>query len=120
MPPCLPWQAVSYSPWQVALQEASSRTLPHSYSQAYTASSWTAMREELNDLYAELEEVKSSPLDYLPDYGYSPKEEIIDLIEEDIRELEEELSEQAYDYEDDELEEERRMLCLSQGLSRWC
>lgn len=78
------------------------------------------MNEELNDLYAELEQVKASPLEYLPEYGYSSKEEIIGLIEEDIRELEEEIRDSTYDYEDDELEEERRALCLSQGLSRYC
>jgi len=78
------------------------------------------MNEELNELYAELDAVKASTLEYLPEYGYSPKEEIIQLIEEDIHELEEELEGISFDYEEDELEEERRLLCLSQGLSRWC
>lgn len=78
------------------------------------------MNEELNELYAELNAVKASTLEYLPEYGYSPKEEIIQLIEEDIHELEEELEGISFDYEEDELEEERRLLCLSQGLSRWC
>ena len=78
------------------------------------------MKEELNELYAELDAVKASTLEYLPEYGYSPKDEIIALIEEDIRELEEEMQPAPYGYEDDELEEERRTLCLAQGLSRWC
>lgn len=82
------------------------------------------MREELNELLAELDAVKASTLEYLPEYGYSPKEEIIQLIEEDIQELEEELrqaSNDVDDYDDEaELEQERRALCLSQGLSRWC
>ena len=78
------------------------------------------MKEELNELYAELDAVKSSTLEYLPEYGYSPKEEIIQLIEEDIHELEEELEGISFDYEEDELEEERRLLCQSQGLSRGC
>lgn len=78
------------------------------------------MKEELNELYAELDAVKASTLEYLPEYGYSPKEEIIQLIEEDIHELEDELEGISFDYEEDELEEERRLLCLSQGLSRWC
>lgn len=78
------------------------------------------MNEELNELYAELDAVKASTLEYLPEYGYSPKEEIIQLIEEDIHELEDELEGISFDYEEDELEEERRLLCLSQGLSRWC
>lgn len=78
------------------------------------------MREKLNELYTVLEAVKTSTLEYLPEYGYSTKEETIQLIEEDIRELEEEIKESSCDYEDDELEQERRTLCLSQGLSRWC
>lgn len=78
------------------------------------------MREKLNNLYAEMEAVKDSTLEYLPDYGYSSKEEIMQLIEEDIRELEEEIKESSFDYFDDELEQERRTLCLSQGLARWC
>ena len=78
------------------------------------------MKEELNELYAELDAVKASTLEYLPEYGYSPKDEIIQLIEEDIHELEDELEGISFDYEEDELEEERRLLCLSQGLSRWC
>ena len=78
------------------------------------------MREKLNNLYAEMEAVKASTLEYLPDYGYSSKEEIMQLIEEDIRELEEEIKESSFDCFDDELEQERRTLCLSQGLTRWC
>lgn len=78
------------------------------------------IREELDNLYEELKKVKSYPSDYLPDYGYSQKEEVIQLIEEDIRELEEELEQSSFDYTEDELEEERRMLCLSQGLARLC
>lgn len=78
------------------------------------------MKEELNELYAELDAVKASTLEHLPEYGYSPKEEIIQLIEEDIHELEDELEGISFDYKEDELEEERRLLCLSQGLSRWC
>lgn len=79
------------------------------------------MREELESLLDELEAVKACPLDYLPQYGYSPKEEVMQLIEEDIRELEEEMKEaEEASYDDDELEDERRALCLSQGLARWC
>lgn len=78
------------------------------------------MQEELNELYAELEAVQKSPLDYLPDYGYMEKEEVISLILEDIADLEEEIRQSLSGYEDDELEQERRALCLSQGISRWC
>lgn len=45
------------------------------------------MENELEELYKELNKVRSSPLAYLPEYGYSSKEEIIQLIEEDIEEL---------------------------------
>lgn len=49
------------------------------------------MKDELEELYKELNEVKACDLDYLPKYGYSSKEEIIQLIEEDIEELRAEL-----------------------------
>ncbi len=49
------------------------------------------MENELEELYKELNEVKACDLDYLPKYGYSSKEEIIQLIEEDIEELRAEL-----------------------------
>lgn len=39
------------------------------------------MENELEELYKELNEVKACDLDYLPKYGYSSKEEIIQLIE---------------------------------------
>ena len=78
------------------------------------------MENELEELYKELNKVKSSPLEYLPEYGYSSKEEIIQLIEEDIEELRTEIECSQYDYTPDELEEERMSLCVSQGLSRYC
>lgn len=78
------------------------------------------MQEELNALHAELEAVRKSPLYCLPEYGYMEKEEVISLILEDIAGLEEEIRQSLSDYEGDELEQERRALCLSQGISRWC
>lgn len=78
------------------------------------------MKQELAALYAELEEVKSSPLEYLPKYGYSPKDEVIQLIEEDINDLEDRIHEAEELISDYELEEERREICRSQGLSRYC
>lgn len=78
------------------------------------------MKDELEKLYKELDDVRSCDLDYLPKYGYSSKEEIIQLIEEDIEELRTELECSQYDYAPDELEDERMMLCVSQGLSRYC
>lgn len=78
------------------------------------------MNQELAQLEAELEEVRSCELEYLPQYGYSSKEEIIQLIQEDIRELESGLSDNEFDYTDEELELERTQLCISQGISRYC
>lgn len=65
----------------------------------------------LDELYAELEAVEKYPGEYLPNYGYSSKEEIIELIKEDIKE-EEEKEELP---EDDGMDYEA--LCYSQGLS---
>ena len=78
------------------------------------------MDEELASLEYELDQVKNSTYEYLPQYGYSSKYEIIALIEEDIKELKEERDNNVYDYDDYDLEEERIQLCLSQGLSRFC
>lgn len=43
------------------------------------------MENELEELYKELNEVKACDLDYLPKYGYSSKEEIIQLIGKTLR-----------------------------------
>ena len=75
------------------------------------------MENELEELYKEL---KACDLEYLPKYGYSSKEEIIQPIEEDIEELRAELECNQYDYTPDELEDERMFLCVSQGLPRYC
>lgn len=78
------------------------------------------MSAELERLEAELAHVKATGLEYLPEYGYSPREEIIDLIEQDILDVKAEMSELENSYTDEELENERTMLCLSQGISRYC
>lgn len=78
------------------------------------------MENELEELYKELNEVKTCDLEYLPKYGYSSKEEIIQLIEEDIEKLRAELECSQYDYTPDELEDERMFLCVSQGMPRHC
>ena len=44
------------------------------------------MNEELARLEAELEKVKGCGLEYLPEYGFSSKKEIMQLIQEDINE----------------------------------
>lgn len=76
-------------------------------------------RNELAQLEAELKEVQSSDLDYLPNYGYSSKEEIIQLIEEDIIAVKSEMMD-VWEYSDEELERERNQLCMSLGISRYC
>ena len=73
------------------------------------------MENELEELYKELNEVKACDLDYLPKYGYSSKEEIIQLIEVDIEELRAELECSQYDYTPDELEDERCFFALVKG-----
>lgn len=78
------------------------------------------MNRELAQLEAELKDVESCELECLPQYGYSPKEEIIELIQEDIEELKSELSINEFDYTEEELEVERTQLCCSLGISRYC
>lgn len=78
------------------------------------------MEMELELLYEELEKVKSSPFENLPEYGFSPKSEIIELINEDIMEIEEKYQRESSNYTEEELENERLSLCLSQGISRYC
>lgn len=45
------------------------------------------MYDELYQLEEELKKVESCKLEYLPEYGYSSKEEIIQLIKEDISDV---------------------------------
>lgn len=78
------------------------------------------MNRELAQLEAELAKVNACELEYLPDYGYSSKAEIIAEIEADIKEVEAEISANEFDYTDDELECERIQLCCSLGISRYC
>lgn len=78
------------------------------------------MNKELEELYAELEKVKQFPEEYLPEYGYSSKDEIIELIEENIKELEEEMNNSESFCSDKEIEMERTSLCMSLGISRYC
>ena len=78
------------------------------------------MNEELAQLETELKEVQSCELEYLPNYGYSPKAEIIEEINKDIEAVRAEISANEYDYTDEELEHERTQLCYSLGMSRYC
>lgn len=78
------------------------------------------LRRELEQAEAEYERVRSYPRRTLPMYGYSPKEEVLELIQEEIDRIEGELELCEYDYEPWELEEERDSLCRSLGLARYC
>ena len=75
----------------------------------------------IRELEAELEEVMASELKFLPNYGYSPKEEMIEIIQKEIDEAyKREMQKQDSYSDDDELEKERTYLCISQGISRYC
>lgn len=78
------------------------------------------MNEELAQLEAELKEVQACELEYLPNYGYSSKREIIEEIKLDIKIVKDEISANEFDYTDEELEYERTQLCYSFGISRYC
>lgn len=95
-----------------------SRTLTN-YSDA-TMSYVETLRHQLEEAEAEYEQVRSYPRRTLPMYGYSTKEEVLELIQEEIDRIEGELELCEYDYEPWELEEERDSLCRSLGLARYC
>ena len=78
------------------------------------------MNQELAQLEAELAEVKACDLEYLPNYGYSSKADIIREIELDIEEVKAEMTADEFDYTDEELEYERTRLCCILGLPRFC
>ena len=78
------------------------------------------LRRELEQAEAEYEQVKSFTGRHLPHYGDSPKEEVLELIRDEIGRLRDELELCTYDYDPYELEEERDALCRSQGLARYC
>ena len=86
-------------------------------------SNQNSMNDELQQLESELKKVE-----YLPEYGYSPKEEIIQLIKEDISDVKKEINNRlklhasgiSSGYTEKSLEEERTNLCIMQGLARYC
>ena len=77
------------------------------------------MCTELERLEAELASVLRRQEEYLPDYGYAPKDEIVQLIREDIEEVKAE-TDRSFDYSEEELEKERMRLCALQGIPRYC
>lgn len=88
----------------------------------------TIFRNPLEELYAELECVEQmTEAQVMAAYNADSKDEIIELILEDIesarREAHRNPSDEHRDHDDegdDHLEEERTALCISQGLARYC
>lgn len=72
---------------------------------------------QLQSLQDELNSVKSlSEKEVCDLYNAEKKSDIIEAIEEELK-LDEK---NTFDYTDEELEEERCRLCVSQGISRYC
>lgn len=76
--------------------------------------------DELYELEEELNDVLATKDEYLPNYGYSHKDEIAELIREDIEDVKRRIESERFDYTPEELEAERTSLCISQGISRYC
>ena len=75
------------------------------------------IRIRLEDLHIELDAVNRMTENQVVSlYNCDYKQEVVNLIQEDIALAEKELC----DYEDDEFEEERDNLCRSLGISRYC
>ena len=82
----------------------------------------------LDELYIELHRVENmTEAQVIEAYNADSKEEIIELIREDIqymkKNVHQNLSGASFEEDfdpDDALEEERTAICLSQGLSRYC
>lgn len=75
--------------------------------------------EELENLIAELEEVKAMPEDrVMREYNVDSKQEAIEDLEAEIRCAKTSAPEE-FDYTEEGLESERQALCMSQGISRY-
>lgn len=75
------------------------------------------IRMRLEDLHIELDAVNRMTENQVVSlYNCDYKQEVVNLIQEDIALVEKELC----DYEDDEFEKERDNLCRSLGISRYC
>lgn len=75
--------------------------------------------EELEDLIAELEEVKAMPEDrVMQEYNVDCKQEAVEALEDEIR-CAKAYAPKEFDYTAEELEAERLALCMSQGISRY-
>ncbi len=75
------------------------------------------LRARLEDLYIELDAVnRMTELQAVSLYNCDYKQEVVNLIQEDIKSTEKEVR----DYEDDEFEAEQDNICRSLGISRYC
>jgi hypothetical protein len=75
------------------------------------------LRMTLEDLYIELDAInRMTENQAISLYNCDYKQEVVNLIQEDIALAEKELC----DYEDNEFETERDNLCRSLGISRYC
>lgn len=75
------------------------------------------LRARLEDLYIELDAVnRMTELQAVSLYNCDCKQEVVNLIQEDIKSTEKEVR----DYEDDEFEAEQDNICRSLGISRYC
>lgn len=76
---------------------------------------------DINELREELIRVECMSEEEVCDaYNVDEKQEAIDMINEEINSLEYEELSAPCDYTDEELEQERTQLCVSQGISRFC
>ena len=75
------------------------------------------IRMRLEDLHIELDAVNRMTENQVVSlYNCDYKQEVVNLIQEDIALAEKEL----HDYEDDEFEAEQDNICRSLGISRYC
>ena len=82
----------------------------------------TTLKNNLSKLYEELAKVKEmTNKQVCRAYQVNYKREAIASIWDKISDIEDEIEEiESLDYLDEEIEEERTNLCLSQGISRYC
>lgn len=75
--------------------------------------------DDLEELKSELEAILRMPeAEVCERYNVDYKQEIIEVVQDEIKVLES--HEESFDYTEEELERERTNLCLSQGIGRYC
>lgn len=79
------------------------------------------IQNDIARLYDELATVKDMSFKQAcKAYNVDYKREAIALIKDEINKIESDLEDIAYDYTDEELEDERQQICHVQGISRYC